>query len=262
MAEKTTLSFAHAPAEAQAPAVDVQRTALLLDIDGTLLDIAGRPEEVRVPGALPLNLASLSECMGGALALVSGRRIAAIDALFAPMKFPAIGCHGAELRPSAAWGTAITQAAPLDSALRDRLVALAGRFPAIEIEDKTYTLALHYRGSPEIEDALLDAVAEICADAPPGTVRLLRGKCVIETKTAGFDKGTGVRALMTYAPFRGRQPIFVGDDVTDEDAFAALRVFHGMAVAVGRPIDGTAFVFENPRAVRAWLAKLNDRECR
>jgi trehalose 6-phosphate phosphatase len=231
--------------------IDPSQTALFLDIDGTILDIAQRPDAVSVPGQLPCDLVRLTRCLGGALALVSGRPLAAIDSMFAPLRLSAIGCHGAEIR--AAVDEAVTCAPPLPDGLRVRLAALAQMHPGIVAEDKYYSFALHYRVAPEIADALMAAVEAIVAIAGDG-VELLHGKEVAEVKPKGFNKGTGLRALMAVPPFHGRRPIYVGDDRTDQDALRVLPEFGGLGIGVGRALPGTAFVLDDPQTVRDWLA--------
>src|SRR5688572_19016286 len=219
------------------PAIDPARTALFLDIDGTLLDIAHRPDAVAVPGELPCDLIRLSRCLGGALALVSGRPLAEIDQLFAPLRLSVVGCHGAEIR--AALGEGIICAEPLPESLRSRLAELARLHRELVVEDKLYSLAVHYRGAPHLGDMLHATALAIVAQAKLGSVELLTGKCVIEVKTRGFNKGTGLRALMALPPFLGRQPIYVGDDMTDQDALRVLPEFGGVGIGVGRALAGT-----------------------
>lgn len=232
------------------------RFALLLDIDGTLLDIAARPDAVQVPERLLANLARILEHLDGALALVSGRPIQTIDELFSPLTLPAIGCHGAELRPKPGLHDVLVLAPPLSVSLRARMDAIAARYPGVSVEDKVYSLALHYRNVPHLADALRDSVQAIRREAPPGTVDVLAGKCVFEIKPAGIDKGTGLRTLMGHASFRGRRPIFLGDDVTDESAFAVLPEFDGVGIAVGKEMPGAVLAFQDPTEVRAWLANI------
>src|SRR5262249_12592171 len=127
--------------------------------------------------------------------------------------------------------------------------------PGIILEDKDYSLAIHYRLAPEKESIVRDAVLAICEQAPD-SVEVLPGKFVFEIKRTGFDKGTGVRQLMRHAPFTGRKPIFIGDDTTDEAAFAVLPELDGPGISVGRRIAGATSCFETPHDVRAWLAEL------
>jgi trehalose 6-phosphate phosphatase len=238
--------------------LNLARTALLLDIDGTLLDLAPTPHEVRVPPTLRSTLEKLREHTGGALALVSGRALSDIDLIFHPLRLPAVGGHGAEIRLSVN-GAAVSQhAMPLDDGLKRQLVDFAAPRAGIILEDKGYSLAIHYRLAPEKKRAVEDAVEAICAGAPPGSLEILPGKAVIEIKRQGVTKGTAIRELMRHAPFAGRQPVFVGDDTTDEHAFAVMPEFKGMAISVGRIVPGASKRFETPSDVRRWL----DRICR
>jgi trehalose 6-phosphate phosphatase len=234
--------------------------ALLLDIDGTLLDLARTPREVWVPPGLAATLHGLHDRTTGALALVSGRSLNDIDLIFAPDRFPGVGGHGAEMRLSTDGEAVATHAPPLDQELKRRLAAIARLSPGILLEDKGYSLALHYRLAPHAEKAIYEAVSLIRADLPNAPIEVLPGKCVCEIKQAGFDKATGVRELLTHEPFRGRCPIFIGDDVTDESVFAVMPELGGLAFSVGRHAHGVAGHFEEPRDVRAWLKRLIDGE--
>jgi trehalose 6-phosphate phosphatase len=234
--------------------------AVLLDIDGTLLDLAPTPREVWVPPGLAKTLSQLHDKTSGALALVSGRSLNDIDLIFAPEQFPAVGGHGAEMRVSVDSESVAVHAPPMDKELKRRLAAIAKLSPGILLEDKGYSLALHYRLAPHAEKAIYEAVSLIRADLPNAPIEVLPGKCVCEIKHSGFTKATGVRELMTHEPFRGRRPFFIGDDVTDESVFAIMPDFGGLAFSVGRRAQAVAGHFDEPRDVRAWLARLVDGE--
>ena len=234
--------------------------AILLDIDGTLLDLAPTPREVWVPPGLAKTLNRLLARTSGALALVSGRSLNDIDLIFAPEEFPAVGGHGAEMRIAIDSEAVATHAPPMDKELKRRLAAIAKLSPGILLEDKGYSLALHYRLAPHAEKAIYEAVSLIRADLPNAPIEILPGKCVCEIKHSGFTKATGVRELMTHEPFKGRRPIFIGDDVTDETVFAIMPEFDGRAFSVGRRAHGVAGHFDEPRDVREWLAHLLDDE--
>jgi trehalose 6-phosphate phosphatase len=236
---------------------DFQACALLLDVDGTILDLAPTPQEVRVPSSLRHAMNRLSERTGGALALVSGRPLSDLDRLFAPLQLPAVGGHGAEFRPIAGSSLDIRRTVPLDATLKRKFAAIAESGPGILIEDKGYSVALHYRLAPELGDVVNEAAARVCLENPSASVELLRGKSVLEIKQAGFSKATGVRELMGYPPFRDRHPIFIGDDVTDESVFEIIGDFHGLAFSVGRIVSGVDGYFENPEAVRGWLVRIS-----
>jgi trehalose 6-phosphate phosphatase len=238
----------------------LSETAVLLDIDGTLLDLAPTPREVWVPPGLAKTLRRLHERTGGALAMVSGRSLNDIDLIFAPDQFPAVGGHGAEMRIRGDSEAVATHAPPMDKELKRRLAAIAKLSPGILLEDKGYSLALHYRLAPHAEKAIYAAVSLIRADLPNAPIEVLPGKCVCEIKHAGFTKATGVRELMTHEPFRGRRPFFIGDDVTDESVFAIMPDMKGLAFSVGRRARGVAGHFDAPDDVRQFLAHLLDDE--
>jgi trehalose 6-phosphate phosphatase len=238
----------------------LDQSAILLDIDGTLLDLAPTPREVWVPPGLAETLNRLLARTSGALALVSGRSLNDIDLIFAPEQFPAVGGHGAEMRISQDSEAVATHAPPMDRELKRRLAAIAKLSPGILLEDKGYSLALHYRLAPHAERAIYEAVSLIRADLPNAPIEVLPGKCVCEIKHSGFTKATGVLELMAHEPFKGRRPIFIGDDVTDEAVFGIMPDLGGLAFSVGRRAAGVADHFDEPRDVREWLAHLLDDE--
>jgi trehalose 6-phosphate phosphatase len=232
--------------------------AVLLDIDGTLLDLAPTPREVWVPPDLSKTLNRLLDKTSGAVALVSGRSLNDIDLIFAPEQFPAVGGHGAEMRLESDSEAVATHAPPMDKELKRRLAAIAKLSPGILLEDKGYSLALHYRLAPHAEKAIYAAVSLIRADLPNAPIEVMPGKCVCEIKHSGFNKASGVIELMTHDPFKGRRPIFIGDDVTDESVFAIMPELGGLAFSVGRRAKGVVSCFDEPRDVREWLARLVD----
>jgi trehalose 6-phosphate phosphatase len=235
--------------------------ALFIDFDGTLVEIAPRPELVRVPTALPPLLARLAAQRDGALALVSGRRIAEIDRLLVPWRGAAAGLHGAERR-RADGSAAVAARSPTDRAasaaldrLRPQLQALAARLPGVWLEDKNRTLALHYRAVPDRGAEIVDLVAELHRAGGDG-LRLIAGKRVVELQPRGRGKDGAIAAFMAEAPFAGRRPVFLGDDATDEDAFAEIERRGGLSVFVGEPNAATAASCRLPSvaAVHRWLA--------
>jgi len=238
----------------------LSQSAILLDIDGTLLDLMPTPREVWVPPGLSETLKRLHQRSGGALALVSGRSINDIDLIFAPEVFPAVGGHGAEMRLDLENESVAAHAPPMDKELKRRLAAIAKLSPGILLEDKGYSLALHYRLAPHAEKAIYAAVSLIRADLPNAPIEVLPGKCVCEIKHAGFTKASGVRELMTHAPFKGRRPFFIGDDVTDETVFAIMPDYDGLSFSVGRRAKGVAGHFDSPQDVRDFLTHLLDDE--
>src|SRR3954453_6428786 len=232
--------------------------ALLLDIDGTLLDLAPTPREVWVPPGLAKTMNRLLQLTAGALALVSGRSLNDIDLIFAPDVFRAVAGHGAEMRIMVDNEAVASHAPPLDKELKRRLAAVAKLSPGILLEDKGYSLALHYRLAPHAEKAIYESVSLIRADLPNAPIEVLPGKFVCEIKHSGFTKATGVRELMKHEPFKGRRPIFISDDVTDETVFAIMPDMNGLAFSVGRRAMGVNGHFDAPNDVRAFLARLLD----
>lgn len=237
--------------------LDPDRIALLLDVDGTLVDIAPTPHEVHVPDELCRSLSRLTERMGGALALVSGRPIADLDTLFSPLKLASVGGHGAEMRLHG--DERENMVTPLPPTLRHRLVALAPPGSGIIVEDKGYSVALHFRQAPQQEQPLREHIAAARADFSGEALEVLPGKAMFEVKRPGIDKGEAVRALMQRAPFAGRQPVFIGDDVTDESVFAILPALHGVGFSVHRHFAGLAGIFNSPEDVRSALRALAAR---
>ena len=235
--------------------IDLRNSAVLLDVDGTILDIAATPRDVVVPQRLKRALKTLWRGTSGAVAFVSGRPLADLDRLFAPLRLAAIAGHGAEVRVSAS-DEPSRYDAPIGNNLRGQFEALASKVDGIILEDKGYSLALHYRLAPEHAETVLEAVKMACAAYSESAIEVLPGKAVIEVKSRAFNKGTGVRKLMMSPPFRGRRPVFIGDDVTDESAFAVLPEFDGVGFSVGRRISGLAGCFPTPDDVRQWLYRV------
>jgi trehalose 6-phosphate phosphatase len=238
--------------------VDLKKTAVLLDVDGTILDIAATPLAVSVPRRLKAALETLRDHTGGAVAFVSGRPLSQLDQLFAPLKLPAVAGHGAELRVNGSEPRARFTSS-IDHDLRGQFAAFASKIDGIILEDKGYSLALHYRLAPQHADTVREAVAAACAVYPDDAIEVLPGKAVIEVKPAAFNKGTGIRELMAYPPFHGKRPIFIGDDITDDSAFAVLPEFNGVGYSVGRKVSGLAGSFHEPRDVRDWLYRIAEQ---
>ena len=228
-------------------------TALFLDFDGTLVDIAPTPSAVRLPPSLRDTLAGLSEATHGAVALVTGRGLADLDGLLDPLRLPGAGLHGAELRSRA---YAQVERRPVHGLSVDERAALARlqvRHGDVLVEDKGAAVALHYRGAPDAAPECL-ALAARLVEAAPAQRALQRGKMVAEVKLATGDKGEAVRRLLQQAPFAGRRPVFLGDDVTDEAGFAAVLALGGLAIRVGGGETRAPHGLADPAAVIAWLA--------
>jgi trehalose 6-phosphate phosphatase len=227
-----------------------QRSALFLDFDGTIVDIAARPDDVVVkPGMLEL-LDALSKTLGGALAVVSGRSIAQLDAFLHPLVLPTAGVHGAERRDIDGVVTRLKSPVLSDASLR--LEAFVADHPGLLLERKPGSLALHYRLAPEFEAACQHAM-NLVAEEVPGTA-LMHGKMVIELKPALASKSLALRAYMRERPFAGRDPLFAGDDVTDEDGFETLQALGGGGVKVGAGETLAKFRLAGTATLREWLA--------
>jgi trehalose 6-phosphate phosphatase len=247
--------------EPQLPRPDNLRSiALLLDVDGTILDTADTPGSVVVSGSLLASLKELHTKCGGALALVSGRLIRNLDAVFAPLRLPAIGGHGAEMRLSGNDAPQAQHVAPISDALRTLIAEVAASDPRIILEDKGSSLAVHYRRAPQMEQLLKTKIAAIISSIAVQDLEVMHGKAVIEIKSANFSKGEAVREMMRSPPFVHRKPIFVGDDTTDESVFKVLPMLGGVGYSVERLIPGANGTFDSPYDVRCWLARLGGCE--
>jgi trehalose 6-phosphate phosphatase len=227
-------------------------TALFLDIDGTLLDLARTPDRVKVPRELLLALERLSGELSGAFAFVSGRSLESIDRLFSPFSPAAIGAHGGEIRGA---DGAVVREPALSDTVRQVFTDLARSNPGLLLEDKNCALALHYRLAPEARPVLSTAMERNARLFQAEKVHILHGKAVIEARPLGVDKGTAVAVLAKQEPFAGRAILFGGDDATDMDVFRILPDLGGSGFSVGRQFPGADHVFESPRAVRQWLTR-------
>ena len=226
--------------------------AFFLDLDGTLVDIAETPEAVD-PGPEEITLLkNLVHAADGAVALISGRALKRIDELFSPLVLAAAGQHGAERRD--AQGVRhrhpfrATALRPVASGIR----SFAARHTGLVFEDKGASVALHYRLAPQLAAAAQAKVRE-AAEPLGDAVEVQDGKMVVELKPAGCDKGTAILQFMGEAPFAGRVPVFLGDDVTDEYGFRVVNRLGGHSVKVGEGASAARWRLENPAAARAWL---------
>lgn len=232
------------------PALDPARTALFLDLDGTIASIQAQPRDVRPTAQRTGLLTATSRRLNGRLAVISGRALADIDHILQDSVTAAAAVHGLVRRNAA--GAVLSL--PPHPALNTARVALdwLEDQPGVLIEDKRLSIAVHYRRAP----ALAGEVTAACRDVAAATGLVLQpGSMVVELRTPGADKGDSVRAFMEEAPFAGATPVFVGDDVTDEDGFAAAAALGGYGVLVGEPRETAAFYrLDDVDAVLAWLA--------
>jgi trehalose 6-phosphate phosphatase len=229
--------------------------ALFLDIDGTLLDLAERPDAARVDRTVSELLPALGRALGGACALVTGRGISDVDRLFPGNRMPVAGQHGAERR-SADGSVRIHAPAPETLAgLRALFTAFASRHAGLLLEDKGHSLAIHYRQAPQLEGLVRRAVLDGVASTGTTGYELQPGKCLLEVRPEGSDKGAAIRDFMGEPPFRGRFPVFVGDDRGDEHGFATVDELGGWSVKVGVGRSRARFRLADVAAVRRWLAR-------
>jgi trehalose 6-phosphate phosphatase len=241
-------------ASAGAPAWRAQ-AAVFLDIDGTLVPHEERPGDVHIDGALRALLERAREAAGGSLALISGRSIADIDALFSPAIFAVAGQHGAERRSA---DGRLHFHAPRASRLQGqaaRLRDLVRAYPPLLLEEKGTSLALHFRGEPAL-GVLAEREARRAVVALGDDFELLAGKFVFEVKPSGKDKGTAIDEFMAEEPFAGRRPVFVGDDLTDELGFERVNRLGGDSVKVGPGTTRARWRLADAGAVRGWLSGL------
>ncbi len=226
--------------------------AFFLDVDGTLLEYAAQPQDVRVGRELLALLGQLQAATDGAVALVSGRSVADIDALFAPLTFPVAGQHGTERR--GADGKIHRHAPPLEMLGRAAaaLVTLTAAHSGLVLENKGMTLALHYRLAPALR-SLAEREMRALATRLGEAFELQIGKFVAEIKPSGRDKGSAIAEFTAEAPFAGRRPVFIGDDLTDEPGFDVVNRAGGHSIKVGPGITQARWHLFDAVAVRAWL---------
>ena len=223
--------------------------ALYLDFDGTLAAFAPHPDGVTVDESLPALLSGLRERLGGAVALITGRSLASLDALMAPDRFPGAGLHGLELRLRAE-STARADEPEAANVLVQELRERFSDDPRIVIEDKGATVALHYRRARSRAEECIAAMREL---AEENGLQVITGHAVVEARPRGTDKGGALRALAAHPPFAGRQPVFAGDDVTDEDGFRVAAELGGFGVKVGRGPSIARYRIAKVDGVFEWL---------
>jgi trehalose 6-phosphate phosphatase len=229
---------------------------LFLDVDGTLIDLAPTPDSVIVSSALLEELAAAERRLDGALALVSGRPVADLDRLFAPLKLRASGVHGAEIRYSSHEPTRSLLKERLPESLWIELAELLAHFPGAFAENKGVTFACHYKLAGPVGGELFRGLERLARRFAQLDLELVRGNLVFELKLPGFDKGSAIRRFMGHAPFAGRRPVFIADDKMDRPGFETVLGLGGIAFSVGFEMDGLTGSFSQPAGVRAWLGKV------
>lgn len=238
------------------PRLDPARWALFLDLDGTLVELAARPELIEVPEGLPQLLRSTADRHQGALAILSGRSRADLAAHFGLHGFPAATLHGLERCDAHGRMHRVADHRPLDG-VRQQLSVRSVDYPGMWVEDKGGAIALHYRQRPDLGTAIGELGRELVEDR--SDLRLQPGDFVVEIKPAGTDKGRALTAFLAEFPFIGRCPVMVGDDLTDEHAFAAAQANGGFGVIVGSRRPTLArYALASPTEVIDWLRALHD----
>jgi trehalose 6-phosphate phosphatase len=221
--------------------------ALFLDLDGTLIDIARTPSDVVVPFSLSRDLAAASVALGGALAIVSGRMLAEVDQLLTPMKFAVAGEHGAVIRMPDGSYNEIEARVPYEW-VEDLTLATA-HMRGVFIERKAHCLTAHYRNATRFEDTII-ALAHDLVARDPNAFEVLDAKMAVEIRPRTVSKGRAVFQLMVSQPFAGRIPVFIGDDVSDQDGFAAARARGGYGY------DVSSYFAGQPQEVRNWVRRV------
>ena len=250
IASRNSLLHTH-PAHVALPSP--HRIAMFLDIDGTLLDIAPHPGDVIADAELIQLISDVCTATSGAVAFVSGRAIADIDRIFAPLVLPAAGLHGAELRyPD---GSRFGVSSDILDHARPQLREFVEVHTGLLFEDKGATIAVHYRQRPDLAEVVFE---KLCVFGASDALEVIQGKCVVELKPSLLDKGTGIARLLEVAPFRDRQPVFIGDDRTDEDGFMLVNERHGISVRIGATEEPSAATtrLSTPSELRTFLSTL------
>ena len=224
---------------------------LFLDVDGTLIELTDSPLDTVAEPELKALLGQVSERLGGAVALVSGRSIQYLDALFDPLRLPAAGLHGVERRKASGVMHGASFVDAQLNAARTAVDALVRAHPGTSVEDKGRTIAVHYRMAPQSETPVRQSLAAI-AQPLGSNYHIQEGNMVLEIKPRGFTKAGAIKAFMTEPPFSGREPVFVGDDLTDQDGFRLVEDRGGISIAVGDRVHGQ-YRFDDAAAVRSWL---------
>jgi trehalose 6-phosphate phosphatase len=234
-----------------------RKPALFLDVDGTLVDIESHPDDVRANAGLIALLVDLAERLDGAVSLISGRSIGEIDRIFAPAQFPSAGSHGAELRMQDKDMTVAPAQFP-ETVLR-RARSFADEREGLLVEKKSAGVALHYRRAPHLETACREFIADVMRELGP-EFRLIDGKMVLEIAPRSHHKGEAIREMLQHPPFQGRRPVFVGDDVTDEDGFRIVNDLDGLSIRVGQGNTTAArFSLDDVSDVHDWLRAVAGR---
>jgi trehalose 6-phosphate phosphatase len=228
--------------------------ALFLDFDGTIVAIAHRPDDVRLDPETRKALADLNGLLAGALAIVTGRDIATVDRFLAPLRLSIAGVHGLMRRDAQGHTYAAVVDAGLPTAIERAVSPLLEKHPGLLVERKYGALALHYRGHPELEQASIEAMESVLGEFRE--IEVKRGKMVVEVKAIGGNKGAAIADFLNEKPFAGRQAVFAGDDVTDEDAFVVVNARDGISIKVGPGVTHATYRAAGTVEFLAWLRQL------
>jgi trehalose 6-phosphate phosphatase len=228
--------------------------AFFFDVDGTIVELAPIPAAIRLDVEVHALLRRLYTASSGALALVSGRRVADIDAIFPGPALPVASQHGLERRDAQGAVTRVAADRDAIAAARNHLMDVVARHPTLALEDKGLTLALHYRGAPGLASFVHRTMRAARQRAGPGFV-VQQGKFVVELVPNAVDKGSAILGFMAEAPFHGRTAVFVGDDLTDESGFAAVNRLGGYSVKVGSGTSTARWRLDSVSAVKSWLER-------
>lgn len=232
-----------------------RRSALFLDFDGTLADIAPRPEAVHVEPSVLISLQRLHTRLDGAVAIITGRTFEEVQRFLHPLRLAGAYEHGAIRKASTGESTQAT--IPLLDKVRAASEALLTQHPQLIVEQKHSSVAVHYRGAPALHGEVAKRLGEV-ADQDP-ELQMLRGKMVIEIKSARVGKGHAIAAFMQEEPFQGRTPVFVGDDVTDESGFETVQALGGAGIKIGEGTTAARHRMPSPSALRQWLQSAADQ---
>ena len=238
----------------QLPSLSGGLYAFFFDVDGTLAAIQSRPDEAFIPEPVRQTLQSLYTLSNGALALVPGRPIHELDMLAAPLRAPAAGVHGAERRGADGELHRVSLPASMGQELSAALHTAMAKWPGTQLETKGMAFALHYRRAVQYEDEVMQLAYSLVERFP--TLALQPGKCVVEIKPQGVDKGAAIQTFMGEAPFAGRIPVFIGDDLTDEKGFLAVNALQGISVKVGEGSSQARYRLKGVNEVHAWLEQI------
>jgi trehalose 6-phosphate phosphatase len=238
----------------EAPPAPSLYCCLFLDVDGTLIELTDTPSQTVADPEIKTLLGQLSLCLGGAVALVSGRQITTLDQLFAPLRLPSSGLHGMERRTADGVMEGGTSIDPKLDHARAEIAKFAATYPGALLEDKRRTVAIHFRLAPAAADSARQLAADILAQL--GDRYMIQpGDMMLEIKPHGFTKATAISSFMLEAPFAGRQPVFIGDDLTDQHGFPVVEAMGGMSIGVGDRVQGQ-YHLDTVGEVRAWLKRI------